>query len=320
MKLAYDGQNHPKAFKEVLSARMAEIAREDKDVIYLDADLMSCIGTLGFSRENPSQAINCGIAEANMIGVGCGLSAVGFKPYIHTFGPFASRRCHDQVFLSAGYARNNITIIGTDPGVCAAFNGGTHMPFEDVGVYRAIPNATVLDITDATMLHHILPRLKDMEGVKYLRVGRKYSPKVYQEGESFELGKAKVLHRGEDLTIVSSGIMVAKALGAVPLLKDKGINPTVIDMFTIKPLDESTLLEWASKTGTVLVAENHNRIGGLTSAVCESLSKNCPTRVDWVAVDDEFGEVGPQDYLEKRFGLTTENILHKGLELVASKK
>ncbi len=152
MNIVYDGSMDNVAFKDVLGRVIPELLEKDPDAIYLDADLMSCIGTLNYAAEHPNRAINCGIAEANMIGMACGLSAAGFKPIAHTFGPFASRRVFDQVFLSAGYAGNSITVLGTDPGVTAAFNGGTHMPFEDMALYRAIPGAIVLDITDAAML------------------------------------------------------------------------------------------------------------------------------------------------------------------------
>ena len=143
MEIVYNGEMDKRACKEVLGRVIPQLVKEDPEIVYLDADLMSCIGTLKGTRDVADRAINCGIAEANMIGVACGLASAGFKPIVHTFGPFASRRCFDQVFLSAGYAKNDITIIGTDPGVMAAMNGGTHMPFEDVALYRALPGSTV---------------------------------------------------------------------------------------------------------------------------------------------------------------------------------
>ena len=182
MKIVYDGSMDPRLCKSVLGETIPALAAEDPDFIYLDADLMNCIGTAKWAAANPDRAINCGIAEANMIGVACGLAAAGFKPMVHTFGPFASRRCYDQLFLSAGYAKNDITIIGTDPGVTAAMNGGTHMPFEDMALYRAIPGATVIDVTDPTMLISVLRQCKDRPGVKYIRVGRKSYARVYEEG------------------------------------------------------------------------------------------------------------------------------------------
>ena len=159
MNIIYNGEKD-KAFKEVLGATIPRLCEEDDKVIYLDADLMSCIGTAKWAAAHPDRAIDCGIAEANMIGIAAGLSSVGFKPVVHTFGPFASRRVFDQVFLSGAYAKNSITIIGSDPGVCAAYNGGTHMPFEDMALYRAIPDAYVFDITDTAMLEDLLKQCK----------------------------------------------------------------------------------------------------------------------------------------------------------------
>ncbi len=319
MKVVYNGEKD-RAFKDVLGATIPRLAQEDKDVVYLDADLMNCIGTAKWAKENPDRAINCGIAEANMVGIAAGMSAVGFKPIVHTFGPFASRRCYDQVFLSGAYAGNSVTIIGTDPGVCAAFNGGTHMPFEDMALYRAIPGAYVFDITDAAMLESVLEQCKDIEGVKYIRVGRKNNKKMYEDGSKFEIGKGIVVKEdGADAVVIACGIMVAKAMEAAELLAKEGVKITVIDMFTVKPLDEELVLKYAKSTGAVVTAENHNKIGGLYSAVAEVLSRRQPVPVEYVAIEDEFGEVGPQDYLEDRFKLTAEHIAQKVKAAIARK-
>ena len=221
--------------------------------------------------------------------------------------------------MSAGYAHNDITIIGTDPGVCAAYNGGTHMPFEDMAMYRALPGATVVDVTDTAQLENIFPQLVKREGVKYLRVNRKNNDLVYEAGSEFEIGKGVVLREGKDATIVACGFMVGRALKAAEELEKKGISAAVIDMFTVKPLDEALVIEYAKKTGCVVTAENHNKIGGLTSAVSECLSENCPVVMGHVAVEDEYGEVGPVDYLAERFGLTAEHIVEVVEKTVAKK-
>lgn len=311
MKIVYNGSMDTVAFKDLLGATIPRLAAEDPDVIYLDADLMSCIGTTKFAKEHPERAINCGISEANMIGTACGLSAAGFKPIVHTFGPFASRRVFDQIFLSGGYAKNSITVIGTDPGVTATYNGGTHMPFEDMALYRAIPHATVFDITDTAMLTDILTQCKDLPGVKYLRVGRKLAAKVYETGSKFTIGKAIPLREGKDAVIFATGIMIHEAMQAAEQLSKEGIEVAVVDMFTVKPIDEDAIVQYARATGAVVTAENHNKIGGLFSAVSDVLARKCPTPAEYVAVEDEFGEVGPQDYLQKRFGLTADNIVAK---------
>lgn len=318
-EFAYDGSNDDRAFKDVIGGTITRLLDTDPDVIYVDADLMSTIGTYKYHQQHPDRAINIGVSEANMMGVAGGLAAAGFKPIAHTFGPFASRRSYDQVFLSLGYAKNDATVIGTDPGVCAAFNGGTHMPFEDVALYRAIPTATIFDITDTAMFESILPQAVNLPGVKYIRVGRKVPVKVYKKGSEFEPGKAVQLREGSDVTIAAAGIMVAEALQAAETLAQEGIKADVLDMFTIKPLDVDALVKSAKKTGAVLATENHNRIGGLYAAVCEALASNFPCPADCVAVNDEFGEVGPQDYLQKRYGLTAEHIVDVAKQLIKRK-
>ena len=309
MKVIYNGSADVKAFKDVFAKMIPQMIDDDPDCVYLDADLMSCIGVAKAAKTRTDRMINCGIAEANMVGIAAGLAAAGFKPICHSFAPFASRRCFDQAFMSAGYAHNDITIIGTDPGVCAAYNGGTHMPFEDMAMYRALPGATVVDVTDTAQLENIFPQLVKREGVKYLRVNRKCNDLVYEAGSEFEIGKGVVLREGKDATIVACGFMVGRALKAAEELEKKGISAAVIDMFTVKPLDEALVIEYAKKTGCVVTAENHNKIGGLTSAVSECLSENCPVVMGHVAVEDEYGEVGPVDYLAERFGLTAEHIV-----------
>ena len=308
MKVVYNGEMDPRAAKEILGRVIPDMCEKDSDVIYLDADLMNCIGTLKWGMQHPERAIDCGIAEANMIGVAAGLAAEGFKPICHTFGPFASRRCFDQLFISAGYAKNDITVIGTDPGVTAALNGGTHMPFEDVALYRTIPTATIFEPSDLNCLESILRQCPDIPGVKYIRVGRKNLAKVYEDGVEAEVGKAQVLRDGKDVTIVAAGIMIHEAMQAAKELAEEGIDAAVIDMFTIKPIDAKTIEEYAKKTGRVVVCENHSKHGGLYSAVLEVLSEHCPVPAECVAVEDEFGEVGPQNYLQERFGLTKEHV------------
>ena len=316
MKMIYNGTADSRLYKNVLGETIGELLEKDPQVCYLDADLMSCIGTAKLPQKF-DRAINCGIAEANMIGIACGLSAAGFKPICHSFGPFASRRCYDQLFLSGGYAGNSITVIGSDPGITAAFNGGTHMPFEDVALYRSIPGATIVDITDVTMLKAFLTMAVDMPGVKFLRVGRKGSHPVYAEDTEFVAGKGFVLREGTDVVIIATGIMVHEALQAAQKLEAEGISAAVIDPFTIKPLDAELIRTYAAKTGCVVTAENHNKIGGLYSAVKEVLDGEAKT--GYVAVEDEFGEVGPQDYLRQRFDLTDDHIVRVVKETLAKK-
>lgn len=313
MKLVYNGEKDSRMFKDMIGKTIEEVMADDPAVVWLDSDLMGCSGTNKQFGKN-ERYINCGIAEANMVGIGCGMSAVGWKPYAHSFGTFASRRCFDQAFLSGGYAGNAITIIGTDPGITATFNGGTHMPFEDVALYRTIPGAVIVDVTDIPMLVDTLKKAKDLPGVKYIRVPRKDSCQIYADGSNFTVGQGNVLREGKDAVIIACGIMVHEALQAAKQLAERGIDAMVIDPYTIKPLDRELILTAAEKTGVVVVAENHNRIGGLTSAVQDVIC-GLPCKFASVAVADEFGEVGPQDYLRTRYDLTAEHIVRSILEL-----
>jgi len=310
MKIVYDGTPDKRMYKDIIAATIKELVENDENVVYLDADLMNCIGTFNWSKTS-DRAINCGIAEANMVGIACGMATVGFKPIVHSFGPFASRRVFDQIFLSGAYSKNSITVIGTDPGVTAALNGGTHMPFEDMAMYRAIPEATVFDISDISMMEDILKKSVDMPGVKYIRVPRKNAVKLYEDGAEFEAGKGIVLREGSDVMLVACGIMTAKAMAAAEILSKEGIEAMVVDMFTVKPIDRELLISGAKLCGAVVSCENHNRIGGLSSAVADVLTAEYPVPQERVAIEDIFGEVGPQDYLEQRFMLTAENIAEK---------
>ncbi len=307
MKIVYNGELDPRLCKDVLGATIAEIVDNDPNAIFLDADLMSCSGTLKWSKTT-DRAVDCGIAESNMAGVAAGLAVAGFKPIIHSFGPFASRRCYDQIFLSGGYAKNDITVVGTDPGVTATMNGGTHMPFEDVALYNALPGATVIDASDPTCLKSVLKQCQNRPGIKYIRVGRKQYAKIYEDGSELPIGKAVTLREGTDAVVFAAGIMLHEAMKAAASLEAQGISVAVVDCFTIKPIDADAVEAWAKKTGAVVVAENANRHGGLYDTILEVLAERCPTPAAVVAVEDEFGEVGTQSYLMERFGLTAAHI------------
>lgn len=243
-----------------------------------------------------------------MVGICAGLSSMGMKPYCHSFGPFASRRVFDQVFLSAGYANNPITVIGTDAGITAAFNGGTHMPFEDSGLYRLIPNSIVCDSTDYAMTASFLEQAKDLPGVKYIRCQRKAFCTTYSDDTKFEIGKGFVLREGSDCLIVASGIMVHEAMQAAEKLSADGIECAVIDPFTIKPLDVELIVKYAKQCGRVVVAENHNKVGGLVSAVQDAIV-GIPLSFGCVAIEERFGQVGSQDFLREEYALTDEHII-----------
>jgi len=307
------------SMRDVYCQTLIELSKKNDQIVVLDADLMSSMGMIPFLEEFPERTFNCGVQEANMIGVAAGLSATGKIPYAHTFGPFATRRCYDQVFLSGGYAKSNIRIIGSDPGVTAAYNGGTHMPFEDLGIMRNIPEMTIIAPTDSIMLKNIIKQLAGLYGMFYLRLLRKNAIKIYKEGSTFKIGKAVKLKDGKDVTIIANGIMVSEALNAAYMLEERGISARVLDMFTLKPIDKEEIIVCAKETGAIVTAENHNIINGLGSAVAEVLAENIPTPMERVGVKDLFGEVGPVDYLKERFELTVNDIVRK-VEKVLKRK
>lgn len=319
IKVIYNGENAAVAVRDRLAAAMGELMAADERICYLDADLMSSIGMSRVAKQYPERVIDCGIQEANMIGVACGLSAVGKIPFAHSFGIFASRRCFDQLFLSAAYAGNSLRVIGSDAGVCAEYNGGTHMPLEDITLIRAIPGSRILDISDGEMIYDIIKKTAYMDGFTYIRTPRKASRALYAEGSEFTIGKGIVVKEGSDVTIIASGIMVAEALEAAKLLSAQGISAAVIDMFTVKPLDEALVLEYAEKTGCIVTAENHNTTGGLGGAVAELLAQKRPTVQEFIGVGQRFGEVGPMSYLKEQFGLTAEDIAEKARRAIARK-
>ncbi len=312
-------EKEAKEMRAIYCQTLQELARENDKIAVLDADLVGSSGMKAFFNEFPDRAINCGIQENNMIGVAAGMSAAGMVPFAHSFGPFASRRCVDQIFISCSYAKLNVRIIGSDPGVTAAYNGGTHMPFEDMGCLMSIPQITLLEPADSTQLKWMIQELEKAYGVYYIRLLRKNAVGVFEEGSKFEMGKIARLKEGKDVAIVASGIMVAEALKAAAALEAEGISAAVLNAFTWKPLDGDTLAEYAKTCGCMVTAENHNIIGGLGSAVAGSLARTCPVPVEMVGVNDEFGEVGTEDFLRQRFDLTADHIVRAAKAAIARK-
>lgn len=301
----------PKEMRVVYAETLIEMARTNPEILVVEADLMRATGTGAFAQAFPDRAVNVGVAEADMVGVASGLSSMGKIPFAATFGCFASRRAYDQFFLSANYARLNVKLVGTDPGVCAAFNGGTHMPFEDLALMRVIPELLIVEPSDPVSLAGFVRLSAATYGCVYLRLQRKAAPALYGEDEVFEFGKAKVLREGRDATIVALGaLMVGEALKAADLLRGEGISATVIDALSLKPLDLPLILSSARGSGKLVSAENHQIIGGLGSALAEALAESGEDiRLKRVGVRDLFGEVGTQDWLQERFGLTAAGIV-----------
>lgn len=307
-KICKEIKTEEHAMRDVYCKVMMELAEKNRNIIAMDADLMNSIGMVPFGEKFPEQTINCGIQEANMIGVAAGLSSMGKIPYVHTFGCFATRRVADQVFLSCAFAKTNVRIIGSDPGVTAAFNGATHMPFEDMGIMRGIPTVTVIEPTDSVMLDDIIRQLEKEQGTFYVRLSRKNAEKIYEDGSKFEIGKAALVREGTDVTLIASGIMVAESVRAAMELEKEGISAKVLNTFTIKPIDRDAVVDAAEKTGAVVTVENHNVINGLGSAVAEVLGEHAPVPMERVGIQDHFGEVGSVEFLKQKFGLTSDKI------------
>lgn len=297
--------------RAVYADALVALAARDPRVCVVEADLARATGTGPFAKAYPDRFFNVGVAEANLVGVASGLSATGRRPFAATFGCFASRRAYDQFFLSANYAGLEVVLVGTDPGVTAAYNGGTHMPLEDLALMRAIPGLAILEPSDPACLEASVGLALERRGCTYLRLQRKAAPAIHPAGERFALGEAKLLREGGDVLLVALGaLMVGEALKAARSLEAEGIRATVLDSWCLAPLDRGRILELAGKTARVVTCENHRVTGGLGSAVAELLAESgCRARLARVGVGaDEFGEVGTQDWLAERFRLTSPHI------------
>lgn len=291
-------------FRETLEALMDV---NDK-IMVLEADLGTASGFVKIKKSHPKNFLEMGISEANMTGVAAGLSMGGFIPFIHSFSPFVSRRIADQIFLEGAYAQNTINIYGSDPGICAAANGGTHTTFEDIAFYRSVPETMVFDPADSVQLEWLIKALVEEKGVHYIRANRKEVPTIYQDGSVFEIGKGNILRSGKDVLLISMGILLKDSLEAAKILEKEGISTEVVDMFTIKPLDRELVLQEMMGKKAVVTFENHNIYGGLGSAVAEVMAgagAGIPLKI--LGVQDRFGQVGSLGYLKEDYGLTGEH-------------
>ena len=304
--------------RAVFAEFLAKAMEEDRRVCVLDADLAKANGTLGLYEKFPDQCFDCGIAEQNMASIAAGLASYGYKPYITTFTPFATRRICDQIAISITYPNMNVKIVGTDPGISAELNGGTHMSMEDIGVLRSIPGIVIFEPVDETQFRAALPVINEYDGPVYIRMFRKKTPDVFSEDYKFDLFKADTIKEGKDVSIFVSGLMTADAVEAEKLLAEDGIDAEIINIHTIKPIDKEAVIASARKTGTVLTVENHNIMGGLYSAVLEALAEE-KVPVCAVGVNDRFGEVGKMPYLRNVLGMNVSDIVEKAKYAVSLK-
>ena len=302
-----------KELRHAYCEAIMELSEKDPNVVILDADLMRSVGTLSLKEKLGKRAIDCGIAEANMVGIASGLSAQGYVPFASTFSWFAARRTFDQFFISANYAKLNVKLVGTDPGVMAAFNGGTHMAFEDIGIMRMVPDLVIAEPSDCASVKGMVKAMYEHKGSCYLRLQRQAATDIYGPDENFTLGRSKVLCSGGDVTIIALGaLMVHNAIAAAEKLKSEGIQATVVDALSVKPLDRDLILTCARRTGAVVTCENHQIDGGLGMAVTKLLASECPgCRIGYIGIDDRFGQVGTVDYLVGEYNLGPDGICAK---------
>ncbi|MEG1946346.1 MAG: transketolase C-terminal domain-containing protein [Lachnospiraceae bacterium] len=322
IKLSKTNEVSDRTLASVYSEYLLEgMARNDK-LMHVECDLGLSIvkfDIFTFMEKYPERFVNVGIAEANAVGFACGASHEGFVPYVHSFGPFMSRRVADQVFMAGAYSNANVKIIGSDPGIVAAFNGGTHMPFEDIAIMRSIPEIKIVEIVDDVSARALFPQIEKDYGMYYIRLARKNVPQIYEEGTTFEIGKGNVLKEGTDVTIFATGVMVETGLKAVELLKKDGVSARLVDMFTIRPLDRELVIRSAKETGAIVTAENHSVNGGLGDAVAQVVMEECIVPVERIGVHEKFGQVGDMDFLRAQYGLRAEDIA-EAAKVAISKK
>ena len=287
---------------------LAKLAEENPNVVVLDADLAGSTKTSEFRKVAPERFIEVGIAEQDMIGIAGGLAASGKTVFASTFAVFATGRCWEQIRLAMAYPRLNVKVVSTHCGISVGPDGASHQALEDIAIMRAIPNMTVISPADAYEAYAATLAIADFDGPVYMRLGRADMPVLFDEDVKFEIGKAKKLRSGSDVTLIGTGQMVSLCMDAAEMLEKDGISAEVINISTIKPLDIEAIYESVSKTGCVVTAEEHSVIGGLGSAVAEFLSENCPCPITRVGTRDTFGESGDPDELFKKYGLTAEDI------------
>ena len=300
------------ATRESYGNALAELGKLHEDIIVLDADLAGATKTSVFQKAFPERFIDCGIAEGNMMGVAAGLATTGKVPFASSFAMFAAGRAFEQIRNSIGYPKNNVKIGATHAGISVGEDGATHQCNEDIALMRTIPGMVVINPSDDVEARAAVYAAYEYQGPVYLRFGRLAVPVINDNPDyKFELGKGIVLREGKDVTIIATGLEVAESLEAAEMLAKDGIDAKVINIHTIKPLDEELILAAAKETGKVVTVEEHSIIGGLGSTVCDVLSEKLPTRVLKIGVMDVFGESGPAKELIKKYELDAESIYKK---------
>jgi transketolase len=307
-----------RATRAAFGETLIELAGEGMDVVAVEADLSKSTTTAAFGAEYPDRFFNVGIAEQNMIGTAAGLAVAGKIPFTGSFAVFATGRAYDQVRNTVCYSGLDVKLAPTHSGITVGPDGGSHQMLEDIALMRVLPGMTVLVPADYNSAKGALRAAAATPGPVYVRLGRAGVPEVYPDGAQFEVGKAHVLREGSDVSIMACGIMVGEALEAAQTLAEAGVSAEVVDVATVKPLDVDTIVDSASKTRAVVVAEEHSIVGGLGSAVAEALGENAPTKLKRIGVRDVFGTSGDPAELMEHFGLTASDIAEAARDMVGA--
>ena len=297
--------------RKIFCDTLIDLAKADERICIVNSDSRQISGTRDFEQAYPDRAFNVGIAEANMVGVAAGLAVSGKRPFVHAFGPFMTRRVLDQLTISLAYSKLNAVLVGLSPGIVAEINGGTHQSYDDIAAVRGIANTTIVEPFDGMQLRQMIPALLDLDGPVYLRYDRAVAPCFYGDDYRYQLGRADILRKGSDVTLISSGIMLTQCLEAAQILKENGIEARVLNMHTI---DQEAIIQAARETRGIITVENHNIIGGLGSAVAEVLAENYPAPMRRIGIRDRFGEVGNRAYLRQCLGIDTGDIVKAAME------
>ncbi len=297
------------ATRQSYGEKLVELGGKNTDIIVLDADLSSATKTAMFAKEYPDRFINVGIAEQNMMGIAVGLSTFGKIPFVSTFAVFAAGRAYDQIRNSIAYPNSNVKICATHAGVTVGEDGATHQMLEDLSLMRTLPNMKVMCTSDDTQTKWAIEEISKIKGPVYLRLCRLATPIIYDEQQKFEFGKGIQIGDGTDATIVATGVTVSEALKAQEILKGRGIQVRVVDIHTIKPIDEDIIIKCAKETKKIITVEDHSIIGGLGSAVCEVLSERYPVKVKRLGIKDSFGKSGKAQELLNYFKIDADSIV-----------
>ena len=307
------------ATREAYGKALVELGEKNDKIVVLDADLAAATKTGAFKKAFPERFFDTGIAEGNMMGVAAGLATTGYTVFASTFAMFAAGRAFEQVRNTIAYPRLNVKIGATHAGISVGEDGASHQCCEDIALMRSIPGMVIINPADDIEARAAVLAAADYDGPVYMRFGRLAVPRIFDESYEFKIGKAVVLRQGEDVTIAATGLLVGEAIAAAEALAQEGISAQVVNVPTIKPLDKDCIIACAKKTGCIVTAEEHNIIGGLGSAVCETLSESFPVPVVRVGVEDTFGKSGPALELLGVFGLDAKNIINKA-KLAITKK